>query len=335
MNQRVHAWLAVRAVALLEDTGEAEGLVKLLSPHVKSTFIGTWLPDLNDSKKGFGKIDNHVLKMEVFEGPLKERFVIKKDKLLKLLGRERRMATELLQSDNHVLDDEWWGTPFKADPDPGKHLANRAMAFSEAIIDLLLLGDKQLDRLVPGQIDFVEDLDRKALTRRQQVATYFFMLSHFIADACMPCHTDARALSSYSDGKIHKELERRWSRRIGTYFDKDKLAENKPTSSAILRESREISDRLQVDFDAVVPDLYSRDVWSEVLFVCRCSYAVANLIVPPNDSPRGGAEHKSLKELFPGDNGEIRLKEFDAAILHDAVLNIAIVWKHIWGRFCR
>ena len=52
MNQRTHAWLAIRAVALLEERKKNRQLVKLLKPHVQTTAIGTWIPDLRDTKKG-------------------------------------------------------------------------------------------------------------------------------------------------------------------------------------------------------------------------------------------------------------------------------------------
>ena len=59
MKQRTHTWLAIRAIALLEDSGAAPGLVKLLKPYVNSVAIGSWIPDLADSKRGSGDIDRN------------------------------------------------------------------------------------------------------------------------------------------------------------------------------------------------------------------------------------------------------------------------------------
>jgi hypothetical protein len=331
MNQRTHAWLAARAVALLEDSGTADDLVGLLAPHVDHAVIGAWLPDLQDSKSGFGRTDNHILKMEPYDGEVKERYVVTREKLTKSLGPTRMMSQHAVQST--VLDDEWWNTPYKADPPPGQHLANRAMAFSTMITDLLLLGDKQLDALVPGKVNFIKDMDPKALTRKQQVAAYFFMLSHFIADACMPCHSDARELSSYTKGKIHKDLEGRWSKEVGTYFDSTNILKNNPTSKQILQKSRDIGDKIGLNLSTDIPALQTKDEWTEVLYMCRASFAVACIMAPYQDYPAATDAAPSLTDLFGGADGKAQLQAYDQMILHDSVHNIAIIWKHIWDRF--
>ena len=97
MKQATHAWIAIRAVALLEGDEQSKGLVSILlrgaqlfdthdaaprvlpgrmtastcqmfspglvKPSVKAAAIGAWLPDLQDSKLGSGDTDNHVFKM--------------------------------------------------------------------------------------------------------------------------------------------------------------------------------------------------------------------------------------------------------------------------------
>ena len=63
MKQATHAWIAIRAVGLLENDPATKGLASLLKPHVQSAAIGAWMPDLADSKLGSGDIDNHVFKM--------------------------------------------------------------------------------------------------------------------------------------------------------------------------------------------------------------------------------------------------------------------------------
>lgn len=35
MNQRTHAWIAIRAIKLLEDEGQSERLVDLLKPFTQ------------------------------------------------------------------------------------------------------------------------------------------------------------------------------------------------------------------------------------------------------------------------------------------------------------
>lgn len=50
MNQPTHTWIAIRALELLKDQGEALGLVSILEPNIKLAAIGSWLPDLGDAK---------------------------------------------------------------------------------------------------------------------------------------------------------------------------------------------------------------------------------------------------------------------------------------------
>lgn len=331
MKQRTHAWLAVSAISLLEESDKAEKLVKLLAPYAKSAAIGAWLPDLSDSKKGFGRLDNHILKMEPYDGPLPKRFVMSKNTLVEELGEHRKMAGFL--DNDSSLDNQWWKQPYKADPTPGKHLANRAMAFATMIVDLLILGDKEVDALVPGEIGFIENMNKKALTRKEQLATYFFMISHFIADACMPCHCDARLLSGYDKG-VHNKLESRWNRRIGTYFDKDNLLTTNDKSATVIDKAREIWEKLDISIDPDIPDLAKgHDTWLEIIYVCRASYALANIIVPAGDFPADSQDCTTLNDLYPDPADKKKLAEFDRLILHDAILNIAIIWKHIWDRF--
>ncbi|MCI5219769.1 MAG: hypothetical protein D3914_11440, partial [Candidatus Electrothrix sp. LOE2] len=82
MNQRTHAWIAVRAVALLEDEGSCPELVNLLKPLVKSAAVGAWIPDKRDAKIGGADTDNHILKMAPYNGPQRERFTLPKQELL-------------------------------------------------------------------------------------------------------------------------------------------------------------------------------------------------------------------------------------------------------------
>ena len=139
MKQRTHTWLAIRAIALLDDTGAAPGLVKLLLPHVNSVAIGSWIPDLADSRKGGSKIDNHVLKMKPYDGPGKERFIKDKQKTFRELGKARQM-TQFIKDWGSGLDDAWWGAAYKANPAPGQHQGDDPAAGSDNVVSTLAAG---------------------------------------------------------------------------------------------------------------------------------------------------------------------------------------------------
>jgi hypothetical protein len=330
MNQRTHTWLAIRAVALLEDAGAASGLVSLLKPHVQKASVGAWIPDMQDTKPGSGDIDNHVFKMKPYKGYQTKRFTMTKAQLLKILGPEREMSTFLRE--DRTLSSAWWASPYKADPAPGQHLANRAMALTTTLIDLLILGDPEVARLVPGEVSFAPQLDPEARTLSAQVAMYAFMMSHFVADSCMPCHCDARSLSAYAGG-LHKELEGHWSKVIGTYFEKAELLKGQASPEKILAQARAVDTQFGLTFGKKIPEIGSADVWKEIVAVCRASFAVACIMAPVKDYPLTSKKGASFDTLFAGEDGEALLAEVDKTALQDAVLNIAIVWSHLWGTF--
>lgn len=330
MNQRTHTWMAIRAVALLDDTKTATGLVKILKPFVKQTAIGAWIPDMSSSRLGFGDIDNHVLKMKRYTGNQVGRFTVPKKDLLKLLGTKRQMY-KYLKKDTK-LSNRWWGTAYKAEPRPGQHLGNCAMNLSMTLIDMLILGDPAVAKLVPGVVGFAKNLHKNARSRKEEVATYFFMLSHFIADSCMPCHCDARRLSGYSNG-LHKELERHWSKKIDTFFEKKNLLKANAPSARVLSKAKEVDTEFDIRLPQSIPNLKADDVWKEVINVCRASFALANIMAPVGKYPLGTRKLAKFDDLFKDNNGNVLLDEMDRVIAHDAILNIAIIWNEIWKTF--
>jgi len=332
MNQRTHTWLAIRAIALLEDSAGPKGLIKILKGNVKGAAIGSWIPDLQDSKKGSGDIDNHILKMKPYHGRNKFRFIKKRAVLFDELGQERKVC-EFLDKRDTLLGATWWNQSYKAEPNPGQHLANRTMALTTTLIDQLILGDTYVASLVPGTVRFSTKLDKNARSSMEEVATYCFMLSHFVADSCQPCHCDARKLSGYSNG-LHKEMEAKWSRIVGTYFDKKKYLKSTESPDVILKKARAIDAKFNIHFSNNVPDMQARDAWLEIINICRASFAVASVLVPPASIAYDSQQLTSFEKVFKSSNGDPELlTDFNRMVMHDAVLNIAILWKNIWSKF--
>jgi hypothetical protein len=330
MNQVTHTCLGVRAVGLLEEANEDPMLIQLLKTSINKTSLGAWLPDLNDTKIGSGDIDNHVLKMM----PMKSRdtyFVMPKVPLLKALGEKRKMYSYLLN--DTTLDDSWWNNAYKAEPAPGQHLGNRANALSIAITDLLLLGDEQLSNLVPGNIKFYSELDATIRTRIEQAGLYFFMLSHFLADSCMPMHCDARRLNGFKSG-LHHEWELHWSNQLPELFEKETILKSTLSSDEIIAESKKMDHAFHINFDKIVPALVEKtDIWKEIIMICRGSFALSCIVSPlttPYDIYQVG---KKFDELNSTKNGKDLIESIDTVVMHDAVLNIAMVWKYIWSKF--
>jgi hypothetical protein len=343
MNQRTHSWIAIRAIALLEDENAEKNLVKLLKPHAREASVGAWIPDQADAKRGGAgaATDNHVLKMEPYTGSQRERFITQKEELLGRIGPHHK-TYEFLQND-HILDNAWWNTPYRGDvPKPGQHLPNRAMALGTMMKDLLLVGEKEIDRLIPGEVRFLRYMVPETRTQEEAAAMYFFMLSHFLADSCMPCHCDGRKLAAYSEG-LHKELEAHWSRKVGTGFEKRNLlpeallADRERThadSAEVLEQARAIDSKFGLDFgQTTVPDLHpGHDIWLEVVNLCRASFAVASIIAPCGQYRYNDPQARAPFETVFGDANSQLLKKVDKIVMHDAVLNTAIAWKHIWNK---
>jgi len=304
----------------------------MLKANVKGAAIGSWIPDLQDSKKGSGDIDNHVLKMKPYDGSNKSRFIKKRDALIHDLGTERKVC-EFLDNWDSVLGASWWNKPYKADPAPGQHLANRAMALTTTLIDQMILGDQKVAAIVPGNIRFSSRLDDNARTRMEEISTYCFMLSHFVADSCQPCHCDARKLSGYSNG-LHKEMEKNWSKTVGTYFDKKNYLNDTDTPNKILSKAREIDTKFDITFSNDVPELRARDQWLETINICRASFAVASILVPPDAISYDSNKTTTFQKVFKSTESDPDLlKDFNRMVMHDAVLNIAVFWKSLWGTF--
>jgi len=330
MDQLAHTWIAVRAVAWLADEGELEGLVGLLKPYVREASVGAWLPDRSDARLSTTRRDNHLFKILPVEFE-RTRFTKRKQDLLKELG-DGRQIYGFLESD-HVLPPAWWATPYKGVASPGQHLPNRAMALSTSLRDLLLLGDDKIDALLPGELKLPVCMDRHCRTREEAAAMYFFMVSHFMADAAMPCHCDGRLLAR-AGGKLHSQLEDYWSRRAGEFFTDENLLgpSSRPSVDSVLEEARRRDAVFDIHFADSIPEMNAdHDVWLETVYACRGSFALASVIAPPEEYPYDSGKLVARQKVLGRGNPTLQ-KEVDRICLHDAVLNTALVWKHIWKK---
>jgi len=336
VEQRAHSWIAIRAIALLEDEGTQKNLVSLLKPHAGKASVGAWIPDQTDAKRGDAgsKTDNHILKIKPYGGKQGDRFAVNKDASLERIGQHRKTAAFLRRDTS--LDVNWWAAPYKgAVPKPGQHLPNRVMALGTMLKDLLLVGDQRIDALIPGEIKFCKYMELDQRTREEAAAMYFLMLSHFVADVCMPCHCDARKLSAYSSG-LHQELEDHWEKIVGAGFERATLLGDNADCDQILQRARTIDNGFGLDFSGVqIPGFHKdHDAWLETMFLCRASFAVASIIAPCKTYAYGDTKARAPFETVLGSGHEKLLADVDEAVMHDAVLNTAIVWKDTWTKVC-
>jgi hypothetical protein len=345
MKQATHAWIAVRAMGLLEDDPETAGLFSILRPHIKNAALGAWMPDLADSKLGSGDLDNHVFKMapisekcSVRSEKLAERFITPKAELLKTLGTSRAVSGFI--AEDKTLDAGWWNTPYKAEPQPCQDIPTRANAIATTLTDQLILGEKPVTNRIPRKFGLSGMVSPDERTRAEQLALFFFMQSHFVADACMPCHCDKRAISSFA-AKLHPQWEGFIEKIVGPDFDGDAFEARGRRSDVggqpakLIGAATKIDGRFGIKFEQAIPEPKGGDIWKDAVAVCRGSFAVASIIAPPERFPYGDTDQAgslSVKDLKSDAAAWERFEKATAAIMHDAVLNVAMYWKRIWKR---
>ena len=334
MEQVAHTWIAIRAIALLEDEGKTKDLVDLLKPYANAASAGAWLPDLAlATRRGTGaSIYHHTMKMAPYtEADQVKRFTMDRKTLVSKLGPGREMAAYLKGKD--PLGDAWWSAPYKGDAPPGRHIPNGAMALGTTIKHLLIMGDPQLEALVPGDLKDRQYVNADCCTRKQAAAMYLFMLSHFVADACMPLHCDKRKLAG---GPLHKGWEDYWKAKVGDGFSKEKLHPATPDSDTdkLLKDARGRDGEFGLNFgdNAIPGPRPNADLWLDTMYVCRASFALNSIACSPNEYPYGGAKTPSFSTMLSEGNPEL-LADLNRVVLHDAVLNTAMAWKHIWESF--
>lgn len=325
MKQRAHGYIAARAVALLQRDPATKPFAQLLTPHLGQAAVGAWLPDQKFFKDGVGDTQNHVLKMRPYDGENAAYYVMPQKKLLK--GLSGSATISLITADNYAkrLPVGYWETPFRGDCPRGEHPANCASALATTLGDMLTLGNEAIQDALKKKEQLL-GVPEVLRARPEQIALYAFMLSHFPADAHMPCHTDGRTLALYN-----KKLHERWEKHI------DKMVESFPDDKAIAGEApKALLDKAErafpLDLPHEIPALGNDDVWSYLIQVCRGSFALSCVAAPLDAFPFESDEAPSFDDIFAGDDGKTMLNDMTLAILSDAVLDVAMIWKNVWKK---
>lgn len=328
MKQQTHTWIALRALALIKKDPKTRGLAKLLEHQARESYIGCWLPDMISFKKGHGQTEKHTFKMEPYKGDVAKRFVVEKNNLLRKLNRNLELHTFL--SNDTTLNKTWWKGSYKADNSGGNHLPDVMDSLFDTILDLMLLGDKEVDKIVPGAINFTEYLTENIIIRKEQISTFYFMLSHYIADCFMPCHCDKRVLGSYKNGKVHKQWEMHLDNKIGSYFSKKNLIKSTAGTDQILMAAEGIDNIFGLSFPSKISFSKKHDVWESAIFFCRASFAFSNILFSKQDYSFTSKKSPKFGEYF---SDKTLLKEYDKIILQSAVYSVASIWKKAWRKF--
>lgn len=341
MKQRAHAWVALRALKLLDDSGKVPKLVELLSYYLSDVWDGAWLPDTMIVDMAYG----HIFKMDSDPKVLgsaitpPERFTTSY-KTLKQKLAGKRLCLE------YVKDSEELNIPYRSHPDEsiGGHLPNRVIAVSHSIRDMLKMSDFPLAFYAKNKKSkaYIGDLSEQKIKSlslspnfsARQIALTFFIVSHYIADAHMPLHCDLRDYGSKSAGisrrlpkTLHPSIEEKWDSyfpeketvTLHDYLKKsvDEVVKALPRGSPI-----KIDTEKKYALGTSLPKIKG-DEWAEMAYVTRVAYAVSRkwIAQPYNDA---NALIRKDKEEFT---------RVTNCIFYDAVESVASIWYKIWLRY--
>lgn len=210
------------------------------------------------------------------------------------------------------------------------NLPDRCESLAESVIDHL-------------KVQKYEEKGSPVAPVDNQVSLWLFMLSHYVADAHVPVHCDARQFSSGED--IHAEMEKTWDDEVKKYYCIDKpnerffydrggypaLEENEKTitlyQSSVLKAVQDELSRRKFDSSF---GKGNNNVWDFMNAVCHNSYLISYSFFPPQYSPENVTRENWKSLASPP---ELTLEKLSVAVLADALDSISRVWFRIWRRY--
>jgi hypothetical protein len=341
MKRRAHAWVALRALKLVEDSKQAAKLVELLSYYVSDVWEGAWLPDTLIVDMQYGHIfkmddNSQRLGLDITQEQLmaEEWMKVPYEQLRKKLSGNS-LCLEYVKDCPVLME------PYRAHPTYGGHLPNRVIAISQTIADMLKMSDYPLifyaRQKTPKAFasdlmrQKVKDLSVSPIFSPRQIALMLFILAHYITDAHMPLHCDLRDCDRSSlrqlPGKLHESIEELWEL---SFPEKSNLLLHEYLMESIDHVVSSLPDDsiIRIDKDdkyklsPTIPRTVG-DEWREMVYIARTSYAVSRKLI---DAP-----FKDADELVAAKGEEF--KDVTNCIFHDAVESVARLWFKAWERF--
>ncbi|MDH5683946.1 MAG: hypothetical protein ACETVX_02425 [bacterium] len=342
MKQRAHAWVTLRVYKLLDDSKKTPKLIELLSYYLSDVWKGAWLPDTQLGDMRYG----HIYKM---------------DSDPKMLGLEQKEMTDRFSDDyktlkanlkgkrlclDYIKDSDELDKPYRSHPEKGGHLPDRVLALSHTIADMLKLSDYPIPFYVKGKSprtykdnlsgQTIKNLSLSPNFSARQIALMFFMLSHYICDAHMPLHCDLRDYGGKGSktrrlpDALHPAIEETWEEWFPVH---EKLALHDYTKKTVDEIVMDFPPETQIEIDKnetfeLNPEGISkvkRDVWREMVYITRISYAVSRKWLPTKSYPNA---KKPINDI-----GEKEFKDVTNRIFHDTVESIARIWFNVWETF--
>ena len=319
MKKFTHALIACKAVERLKNVELsdqnkpfADYLLNWFADHKDGVIRGAWYPDDVIGDKSTSHVLKHAPDTVAPDGFKSYTSVAAGGYKLPSTSLEQQIGSS----------SALFNQPFAVNP--GTNLPERCEALSHAIIDDLRIRER-------------EPKGSPLTPTDNHVALLLFMLSHYVADAHMPMHCDARK-DDFPGFNIHAAAEEYWEREVVAFYKIDRpnqrfinneagfplFVESPAYAGSILKAVQDELDRRE--FRIGYGD-GNDNVREYILSVCRYSYLTSCCWLPQGVDV-GTIDHSRLE--CP--NGT-PFRQVSIAALADAIDAVARVWLHDLRRF--
>lgn len=343
MKQYTHAWLAMMAMKRIEyatlpekQQDDAKALITWFKNYRDLVLQGSWYPDMvfkdmasSHIAKYYPFAEYEQTKGKGIDAELAEEAgnakkvakTGKKDPYIKVESDFRKMPSTLRMC-KWVKKSPKYNQPyiqFKR-----HNLCDRCESFAESIIDSF-------------KILMMENRGAPVVASNNHIAMRFFILSHYIADAHMPLHCDARSFCNSNE--VHTFIEKEWDEMVRAAYKIDEdnsrffydsegyplFNEGVDPAPLIKYVEKEAIDR---KFDWTWGE-DNNNTWDYMSGITQHSYLMAYDLIPADRAPKDITEeyYKSTEAY------QKHFQKYSEIILGDAVDSIAKVWLHAWCRY--
>ena len=312
MKKYTHAWLAFMAMKRLdqatlpetEGSGKSEvqvakfarSLVRWFKNYRDFVVQGAWYPDDVFADQG----SSHGVKYE--------------PDLLSEDARAFKVLPDTMEVRNLMMEEsKLYGRPFNI---VKGNLCDRCDAMAHTIVDNF-------------KIQYREEKGNPISPSSTHMAMRFFIMSHYIADAHMPLHCDARSL-----GTIHTAVENQWESAVKKSYMIDEDNERffyDPNGYPLKTDKMKSLMSLVEEKILSRPFIYNwgysdYSTWDYMSAVTEYSYLLAYEMFPSDFEDTGWTNYKKTPAAA-------RFEEYSLKLMADAIDSIARAWLHVWIRY--